>query len=207
MAGPSQGERERTLELINEEFNRRIDQQTATGAAIDTKSTLVVGFVVVGVQVFLGQSRSQPWSTLAFVAFFAAFLAGVGAIALRKYDTVPNPPVVMAYLNANLTNGPTNLREHVLALLAGTKVTAVQRNTAKDTRKSQFWWTTVVALGLAIVFSLVSVLEASGGSGQSRQCGHDAHGIPARGRTSGASHSGSDRRAERGMARHRDEGC
>jgi len=77
MSGPALDERERVLELINDEFNNRIQQQATAGSAIDTKTTLIVGFVVVAVQILLTQKRAEPWSAFAFAAFTVAFVAGV----------------------------------------------------------------------------------------------------------------------------------
>src|SRR5437764_45028 len=94
-------ERERALELINDEFNRRIEGQAAAGAAIDSKATLVVGTVVLAVQIFLGVNRAAPWSGFALGAFGVALVFGLGAGALRTYKTVPRPQAVVDFYEQN----------------------------------------------------------------------------------------------------------
>ena len=169
MAGPSVAERERSLELINDEFDKRINQQAAAGAAIDSKATLVVGFTVVAIQISLGLDRAEPWSALAFAAFAIAFVFGLAAIALRKYRTVPRPAAVVAYYQTSAgVNGPENLREHLLSKLVGTKVDAIRWNGERDRWKVKAWWVAVVAFGLAVVLSAVSVLEAPNAKQQQR---------------------------------------
>jgi hypothetical protein len=172
MPGPQQAERERVLELINNEFNNRIQQQATAGAAIDTKTTLIVGFTVVATQILLTQNRAEPWSGLAFGFFGVAFIAGVLVVRLRKYKTVPNPSEIMDYFNANSANGPANLREHVLAKLVGTKVGAIAKNGNIDRRKAYGWWAMVVAFFIAVVLSIVSVVEAPSGQQQRHQQRH-----------------------------------
>jgi len=161
MAGPSQDERERTLELINEEFDKRLEQQARAGLAIDTKATVIVGFVVVAVQIFVGLKHTQPWATLAFLFLLVSFVSGVGTIALRKYTAFPRPQPVLDFYNEHSVAGTVNLRERVLGKLVGTKAEAVRLIGSQDETKYKTWVVMMTSFGVAIVMVVVSVLSGS----------------------------------------------
>jgi hypothetical protein len=96
---------------------------------------------------------------VAFVFFFAAIAAGIACVAIRKYKVVPEAEPIESYYNAYLASSDpaSNLRENVLARLVGTKREAIVENNKRDRRKVWSWWTMVVAFGLAVLFSLISI--------------------------------------------------
>jgi hypothetical protein len=131
-------------------------------AGIDAKATFLLGFSAIGVQILLSQDRAAPWSTIAFVLFAIAIVAGGGSIMLREYKIVPNPREINEYYASQvaLTTSAPNLRENVLAKLVGTKQVAIVANRDRDKSKVRFWWATVVAFVLAIAMSVIAVTEA-----------------------------------------------
>lgn len=154
-------ERISALELLNEEFDKRIDLQASAGNAVDTKTSLFIGFAVIALQLILATDRSSPWDVVAFVAFAVALLAGFECIRLRAFKTAPKPTTIMAFYNDN--RDTEHFYEEILVRLVGAKTKAIDENVKEDKRKSNAWHAMVGALAVALVFSTISILEASSG--------------------------------------------
>jgi hypothetical protein len=177
---PSLAERERTLELLNAELSQRLAMHSSVSGGIDTKATFFIGFAALGLQLLLSQNRAPPWDDFAFAFFIFAIAAGVFCVSLREYKVVPEPMEMETFYNSHITGaGATpNLREQVLAKLTAIKRVAIEDNKKRDKSKVRWWWALVVAFGLAVTFSLISLTEAPDGHGQ-RHTGSRSAGIAA----------------------------
>lgn len=158
---PTTEEREHALELLNDEFTRRIEQQLASGNAVDTKATFLMGAAALGAQLLLTTDHSDLLAGVALAFFAIAFGAGVWCIRLRVWNTPPDPRTAADYYGENAFAETAFLRERILGNLVVVKKNAIIKNQAFDKEKSRAWNALLVALALGVV---CVVTERCGGT-------------------------------------------
>src|SRR5439155_16872092 len=136
---PSQAERERTLELLNAELSQRLSLQVSSSERVDVKAVVLLGFIVTATQLLLTRSDNWFWNYVALVPYAAAFVAGLAALRLRTFKTVPEPARVVEVYRAGVASSTPNLYEHMLAVLVGTRNDAFRDNWKVDRDKVRAW--------------------------------------------------------------------
>lgn len=153
--GATSAERERTLELINTELEQRLQTQFMVGDRIDTKATLLVGFVATATTLVLTQPHDNTWLVIALVAYAVAFAAGIATIALRTYSAVPKAEWLRRSYDSLVRAREVNVRRELLGRLVALRVEAMTRNSTVDKRKARAWWVGLIALAIAVPFSVI----------------------------------------------------
>lgn len=142
-----------TLELINAEITSSLARQVASGASIDTKAVILVGYAGAASS-FLATRHSQPvLATLAYVAYAAAGGFGIWAYAIRMYQDVPSPRRLFdGYL--------TRPKPETLAALAATRVAAFENNASKYSQKAQYWLISLLSLAVGTIAMILALTSA-----------------------------------------------
>jgi hypothetical protein len=142
-----------TLELVNLELAERHGRQAATSASIETRSVLLVGFVVIAAQ-FLATRHAQPvLQRTALAGYAVSFIAGVAALAVSSPAAMPSAFTLVE----DYARRP---KAQVLAQLIAARVAALRENSGRQRRKAQCWWVAVAALGASTVLSVLAILQA-----------------------------------------------
>ncbi len=152
-----------TLELINRELAARLDRQDQSGSKIDTKATLLAGFIATAAQ-FLATRHGQPvLAIIAFAAYAAGFGLAVAALAIAPYKEVEPRRLLDGYAMRS--------KQQTLAFLAAARVRISERNKQKYERKAAFWWLSLAALAIGLVFSAAAIVQTGshGSPGGPRQ--------------------------------------
>lgn len=168
--GATAAERERALELINTELEQRLQTQFMVGDRIDTKATLLLGFVATATTFVLTQPYHNTWLVIALVAYAVAFAAGIATIALRTYSAVPKAEWLRRSYDSLVRAREVNVRRKLLGGLVGLRVEAVTRNSTVDKRKKGAWWVGLIALGIAVPLSVISLAAEDGNDDRATTC-------------------------------------
>lgn len=149
-----QQRRAETLELINAEITDSLARQSDSGAKIDTKAIVLVGYAGAASS-FLATRHAQPvLAALDYAAYAAAAGFGIWAYAVRLYQDVPTPRNLFnAYVDRN--------KADVVAALAAARVPAFEGNASKHRRKARRWWISIVSLAAGVTLMLSSVTVAA----------------------------------------------
>lgn len=155
----------------------RLDLQFDGYKSIDTKASILVGFIAAAAQFVVTRPHRQPWQVLALALYAVALLLGLATIRLRTYMAVPRPSYLASVYEASVARGDLNTREVLLASLVATKVDAYDKNQKVEKPKTRLWWASLVVLVIAIGMSVVA-LEGAQDDDRSRHkhCRRDAHG-------------------------------
>lgn len=178
----SPDERSKALALMNDELQKRLELQFTVGDRIDTKATLVLGFVGIAAQFLLTHPHRDSWVTgVALVSYGVSFVAGVVAVAVRFYRVVPKPRWLTAEYAKQLATGEPDVVRPLLGKLVGLRVEACEHNAGVDKGKLIAWWVSVGALALALAFSATSLsTTGSASNGRRPVCsarGHQSGGV------------------------------
>lgn len=157
-------ERERALETMNADFDRRILEQATSANGIDTKATFLLGATAIAVQVFLGLDRQDDLAVLAFSGFVATFACGLTSIWPRSYQVIPFPDAVNADYEQWKDSGLANVRELILGKLVGGKAQVITAARNRYRKKVRWWRNALIAFAVALILSGLSVLEAGDGA-------------------------------------------
>lgn len=142
-----------TLELINTEISASLTRQVNSGASIDTKSVILVGYAAAASS-FLATRHAQPiLATIAYLAYAAAAGFGIWAYAVRLYQDVPSP----RHLFNKYLAQP---KSETLAALAATRVQAFENNAAKYKRKARRWQISLISLVVGATAMLLALTSA-----------------------------------------------
>src|SRR5258708_33807702 len=146
-----------TLELIHAEVTASLAQQSDSGAKIDTKAVVLVGYAGAAAT-FLATRHGQTQPVLADLAYAAYAVAagcGIGVFAVTFSTIVPDP--------RSLFEGYSERsKAATLAGLAATRVLAFESNDSIHKQKARRWWTSLVALALGMTLMLASVIVHTG---------------------------------------------
>jgi hypothetical protein len=160
MAAPLD-ERRKALELMNVELQKRLELQFTVGDRIDTKATLVLGFVGIAAQFLLTHPHRDSWVTGAALTSYAfSFLAGVATVALRSYQVVPKPRWLTSEYAKHLASGDSDVVRPLLGKLVGLRVLACEHNAQVDKHKTVAWWLSVGGLTVGLALSATSLSSA-----------------------------------------------
>jgi len=152
---------EETLALLNEELKGRLERQDATAARLDTKLTLVIGFVVAAIPLLLARQIELIAGITAVVALASVFVVALDGLRPRHWRVVPEPqPLVDEF------SGRTPYE--VLGALVGTRVVAFERNRKVTRHKSRRLNQSIAMLLMAVIASGISlqIRTAQNGSRQ-----------------------------------------
>jgi hypothetical protein len=151
-------ERERTLELVNDELQKRLEMQFSAADRVDTKATLLLGFVATAGQFVLTRAHRSGWAiALALLGYGLAFAAGLSTVALRSYRAVPHPPWIISEYAAQLRAQTDGIRRTILGKLVAAREKAFEHNEKIDKWKAKAWWISLGGLAVGVVFSVVSL--------------------------------------------------
>lgn len=157
-----------SLEVITEELRARLERQNSSGSRVETKATAIAGFAAVAGQFLATRDANPILAGLAFTAYLISFGAGVWALAVIKYEDVPDPRrLVDEYASKG--------KAETLAGLAATRVGAFERNAKRHDRKVRWWWVSLAALAVGLVLSGAAIVVHTGV--MSGEQGHDG-GVP-----------------------------
>ena len=147
---PSRKPDAQTMELINAEIAASLARQSDSGARIDTKAIVVVGYAAAAAS-FLVTRLAQPvLAGLAYASYAAAASFGIWSYAVRSYEDVPTPRNLFgAYWERD--------RVDVLAALAAARVPAFENNAAKHDRKARLWLLSLLTLLTGVILMLCSL--------------------------------------------------
>ena|SRR5438270_2522519 len=141
---------EATLELANDLVSQRLETQKSGIERTETKTTLLLGFGLVGLQFVLTRSRHTGWMLVAVLFYGASFISGLAGIFLYEHDFPPDPErLVAAYLELP--------RWHVLDVVVRTRADAFYRNTRHARFKRRAWFATLIALAVAVGLSVLAL--------------------------------------------------
>jgi hypothetical protein len=142
-----------TLDLINAEVAASLARQFDSGASIDAKAAILVGYAAVASS-FLATRHAQPvLAALAYAAYGMAAGLGLWAYAVRLYQDVPDP--------RQLFNGYfARPKAQALAALAATRVQAFESNALKHARKARRWWMSIVSLAAGVTLMILALTSA-----------------------------------------------
>lgn len=141
------------LKLINSELTARLTRQETAGNQVGTKAALLAGVATAAAQ-FLAtrQHLHMGLAVTAWAAYGLAFIAGVYAYALARYEDVPAP--------RKLVEGHvTQTESATLAALIATRVSVFEANKGRYRRKVVSWWISLVALALGLVVSVTAIVQ------------------------------------------------
>jgi hypothetical protein len=152
--GPIRQPSAQTMELINAEITASLARQSESGARIDTKAIVLVGYAAAAAS-FLVTRHVQPvLAGLAYTGYAAAVSFGIWSYAVRSYEDVPTPRnLFTAYWDRDRTD--------VLAALAAARVPAFESNAAKHDRKARLWLVSLLTLMVGVVLMLLSLAFAT----------------------------------------------
>ena len=152
--GPVQEPIVETLELINAEITASLARQSESGARIDTKAIVVVGYAAAAAS-FLVTRHAQPvLAAFTYAAYAAAAGLGIWSYAIRSYEDVPTP---RSLFNAYWDRARTD----VLAALAAARVPAFETNAVKHGRKARLWLVSLLTLMAGVALMLLSLAFAA----------------------------------------------
>lgn len=139
-----------TLEIINAEITASLARQADSGARIDTKAIILVGYAGAASS-FLATRHAQPiLAGLAYLAYGTAASFGIWAYAVRLYLDAPNP--------LQLFNGyHTQTKTATLAALAATRVEAFDKNASTYNQKARLWLISLITLTLGATFMILAL--------------------------------------------------
>jgi len=139
-----------TLELINTEVTASLERQFESGAQIDNKAIILVGYAAVASS-FLATRHAQPvLGGLAYAAYGMAAGFVIWAYAVRLYQDVPES---RRLFNSYLTHP----KAQVLATLAASRVEAFENNARKQSRKASRWWMSVLSLTIGLILMILAL--------------------------------------------------
>lgn len=180
---PTMSEHEKALELMNREMQTRLELQFTVGDRVDTKATLLLGFVGLAVQFFLTHPhRGGLLAALALAALGVSFAAGGVALWLRTYAVVPEPRWLTNEYAALLAAGHEDVARALLGKLVGRRTLAIESNTKVDKRKARAWWVSLGALAVGLALATASVAMRGDENGRRESCAKErqhAAGSPA----------------------------
>lgn len=155
---PSDEEREAALDLLNDQLERRIQTQFTVADRIDTKAAIVLGFTATAAQFVVTHPHRTGWTTkAAVVGYGVAFIAGLVALGLRKYATVPKPDWLVGQYESLLQSGGDSIRRPILGKLVALRRQAAEHNSRVDSKKTKAWWISLIGLTAGLGFSLISL--------------------------------------------------
>lgn len=140
------------LRAINAATLERLLAQRSAIESIETKGTLLLGFSLAALQLYLVQSDFHMYFRVLALASYG-IAAAFGVIVIKPYEAV-FPPEPMWFVAGFREEGEANVHRW----LAAARVKAFETNVGVADRKKEFWWRTLVALGFAVVFSALSLL-------------------------------------------------
>jgi hypothetical protein len=142
-----------TLDLINTEVTASLASLSDTGARVDTKAIVLVGYAGAAAT-FLATwhaNTNHILAILAYIAYGAAAACGIGVFAVSTFMIVPDPQeLVEGY-------GKQPKAKTLLSLVA-TKAQAFKINVSRNTKKVQLWRASLIALACGMPLMLVSII-------------------------------------------------
>lgn len=140
------------LELLNSELASRLDRQEDANGKVDTKVAFLLGLIATAAQ-FLATRHVQPvLGTLAFIGYAAAFGLGVPALVIRPYREIEPRALLDEY--------GLKAKNETLLALCSVRVNNYEKNNETHKRKSAWWWRSFVATIVALVVSVVAIVDA-----------------------------------------------
>lgn len=143
------GDHRDTLVLLNDELTARLSRQDASGARIDTKATVIMGFAAAAAQFLATQQANVVLAVLAYSFYTLSFVSGLLTLAVARYEDTGPRPMVDYYA--------TEPEPRVLATLVATRVRMFEANARKHRRKAVLWWHSAATLAIGLTLSVIGM--------------------------------------------------
>jgi uncharacterized membrane protein len=138
-----------TLAVINNELSSRLDRQSDSLNAIDTKAGLVIGYTLAAAS-FLATRHAQPVLVgLAYAAYALAAGLGVAALAVWNFREI-EPRPLLRYANRSAAA--------TYAALMATRVQVFDTNQRRQKRKARQWWLSLAAVLAGTILMVSAIL-------------------------------------------------
>ncbi|MFI8238539.1 hypothetical protein ACIF83_14925 [Streptomyces sp. NPDC085866] len=138
------------MSLINDELKGRIASEVAAVTRLETKLTLLVGFVVTAIPLLLSRKLELITGLAALAALVFALCISLDGLRPRRWAVVPEPQPFVEELGGSS-------RIEILGVLIGTRVDAFEGNKRIGEIKGRRMHQALIVLLLAALLSGASV--------------------------------------------------
>ncbi len=151
-----------TLRLIHDEIVARASRLDASTARLDTKATMLLGFVLASATFLASQQTGYWWKVPPFLLFTVAAYFGLQSMRPREFKDAPEPEPLVKYVT-------DRKEEAALVLLIAAKVQAFNKNRATHEGKARSWRKSLLALTVAVALVAVALIFGGPDGGQDQR--------------------------------------